>query len=427
MARIAHLLDHPGHGDSRVFRAALAQCEAGHNVKIFTLNRTGVDGPKSPHTNLKVVQCYFDSTRVIPVLSRLSAARRFLRRKTVAGNTAMASSSPSVSPVVIPQWKRELGLRFWHRATFRALKADVLSFKPSIIHAHDLTMLPSGIQLAKNSSAKVIYDSHEYERSRNLVPPGRAEAIRIAFESTAIAKADAVICVSDSIADQLMADYNIPRPQVILNASEHSLTGCLTREDLRLPEAARIAIYLGSLQPGRGLEMAIDALIDQPGWARLIMGSASEARYAALQNRADEKKVGDRVFVRRPVPSDDVCDVISLCDVSLIPVQNTCLSYDYALPNKLFQSVRAGLPIIATPLTEISAFIKYHQVGQVAQGFSAEDIAAALSGESSRVQVDCNSFWPYSAEAVTLSYQKITTALLENIDLPEFERLPHMR
>lgn len=426
MARIAHLLDHPGHGDSRVFRAALAQCEAGHEVVIFALNRTGKNGPDPGHKNLKIIQCHFDETRVIPIFSRLAAARRDFSFKPSPAPLAEKRTLRPLSEPVVPRLKRELGLQFWHRSVFLTIQASVTKFVPHVIHAHDLTMLPSGEKLASKLEAKLIYDSHEYERSRNLVSHERAEAIRIAFEAPSIKKADIVICVSDSIADQLKADYGIIRPQVIPNASEQIRSGSLTRKSLNLPESAKIAGYVGSLQPGRGLMTAIEALVFQPNWTLMIMGVGSAERYASLEARAEEKNVKDRVFIRTAIARERVCDAISLCDISLIPMQNTCLSYDYSLPNKLFQSVQANVPIVSTPLTEISAFINYFKAGCISKGFSASDIADALSSDLPKLHVDEHRFKPYSAERVERDYQRLTTALLENRVLPASARLPHM-
>jgi len=428
MARIAHILDHPGHGDNRVFRAAEAQKSAGHNVVIFALNRTGEIGPSAKDTGLEIQQCVFDNAKVIPFLSTISA----LRRGTTRGRTdKKPSNNPQKQSLSVqksaPNWKRALGLLFWHKAAYRAVKSQVENFAPDIIHAHDLTMLPTGVKLAETLGIKLIYDSHEYERSRNQIISPHLDKIRMAFETKSISKVHAVICVSDSIADKLAEDYTIPRPQVIPNGAEGSVTHSYKRQSFNLPVTERLAAYFGSLQPGRGLSTAIEAIAMTPDWCLLIMGAANEMRYEQLRLLISQHNVQDRVFIRTPVAHDDVCNVMAICDATLIPLQNTCLSYDYALPNKLFQSIKAGVPVIVTPLKELSSFTKYFGVGTIAKGMTAHDISQALNQPHPKISTSDNELSPYSAEAIKKRYQTLTQSLLANEPILPTERLPHMR
>jgi glycosyltransferase involved in cell wall biosynthesis len=78
------------------------------------------------------------------------------------------------------------------------------------------------------------------------------------------------------------------------------------------------------------------------------------------------------------VPSDQVVDFVSGADCSVVAIQNVCLSYYFCLPNKLFESVLAGLPIAAANLLELRRFVEDIGVGVVMDETDPKDIARAI-------------------------------------------------
>ena len=49
------------------------------------------------------------------------------------------------------------------------------------------------------------------------------------------------------------------------------------------------------------------------------------------------------------------------------------------LPNKLFEFLMAGVPVLASPLTDVTAIIKAYDVGQVVSSLAPVDIGAAIN------------------------------------------------
>jgi len=434
MANIAHFLDHPGHHDSRVFRAVEAQKCDGHRVEIFALNRSSEFQTDAPwqYKGMVINPCHFKDEDLIPILSGIAAARKRRHQPNLESPNRQSKKTDDKpmarrETLPAPRLKQVLGQLFWDRAVFKALKRAVLEFNPDIIHAHDLTMLPTGHKIARLTQANLIYDSHEYERSRNLPPPPLTNHIRLSREKRFIKKASAVICVSDSIADQLAQDYRLPRPSVIPNVSTSKLSKSYTRQDFGIPAGTKIVGYFGSTQVGRGLEHAIFALNDIPEWTLLIVGQASESRIADLKAFASNSGVEDRLIIHPPVASSQVVNAMAVCDVTLAPLQRTCLSYEYALPNKAFQSMAANVPILVTPLTEISAFVRYFDAGVVMKGFGSNEIVKAIRDLNIKtITPKIRDLKPYSAETISDNYKLLTSAVVNNGPLPIIPKLPHM-
>ena len=376
-ARIAILLDHSGLHDSRVARQAGTLKAAGYDVTVFCLNpdETATD---VMHDGVLYVQCFLNAENTVPVLSGL--ARRFRPRPL---HTIDAPSGPTVqSNAEVGSAKRTLGALFSFSNALKAVSPAVIAYRPDIIHAHDLNMLPAGVALCKQMNCKLVYDSHEYERSRNSNPGAGEHRVRMYNERRAIARADCVITVSDSIADALARTYNLDRPSVILNTPQPykiPKSETVTRKTYDLPAGVKVGIYIGTMSRGRGIEEALQSLTEISDLHIAIMGPATASRRSQISDYACALGVSERCHILPAASDADITSIIKLCDFCWIPIQKTCLSYDFALPNKLFQSYEAGLPIFSTPLFEISQFIEYFGCGAVAKGFDGSAQAAALA------------------------------------------------
>ena len=93
---------------------------------------------------------------------------------------------------------------------------------------------------------------------------------------------------------------------------------------------------------------------------------------------ADSAGVAERLHFVHPVPSEEVVGFLEDADASVIPIQNVCLSYAFCFPNKLLESVFAGVPVAVSDLVELRRFVTEHNVGVVMDERTAATIALAL-------------------------------------------------
>ena len=97
-----------------------------------------------------------------------------------------------------------------------------------------------------------------------------------------------------------------------------------------------------------------------------------------LMSLARELGVGERVRFVPPVPSHEVPAYLSGADLAVSPIIGDAASYDMALPNKLFEFLHAGLPIVTSDIAAMSAFVTAHDLGQVFRQGDPADCARAV-------------------------------------------------
>ena len=267
---------------------------------------------------------------------------------------------------------------FYVRSLSRAVRD-----RADVYHGHDLSALWPAYLAAKLTRGKVVYDSHELFAERNTAyKEGMLikTAIRLQ-ESFLLGRVDRVITVNESIAKELQVRYHAARkPDVVMNCPSLVLTERtnLLRERLALPKGTPIILDIGGITFNRGLEQTIEALRFIVGPVFVMLGPGKLGFINHLREHAQKFAVSDRVIFAPAVPHNEVALYASGADVSVAPIQNVCLSYYYCSPNKLFESIMAGLPVAASNFPEMRAVIEADQIGAVFDPAKPQEIAAAI-------------------------------------------------
>jgi glycosyltransferase involved in cell wall biosynthesis len=322
--------------------------------------------------------------RVVYMKSRRKLRRVFILtrhwiRRTIrrSRRRLMLMTRKVLQTLLLPIHRPSVFAQFW-----KAAEREALDWGPDVLHAHDLNVLPPATRIAAEGGQPVVYDSHELWTRRNR--HGLRPVARVFDrwqERRLIRQVALVITVSGSIADWLQDKYHLDeRPMVLRNipGAWDEIRGESLRTLAGANDEQQIVIYTGRITTGRGIEETIDALPELGGDVLLIMLGYGDPLYLEkLVARADRGGVADRVRVVGPVPSDQVSATASQADVALVAIQPICLSYRYSLPNKLFEAIQGGVPVIASDLPDISAFVTAHDVGRL---FAPSDVAAFKSG-----------------------------------------------
>jgi len=295
------------------------------------------------------------------------------------------------------------------------------AFDPDVVHAHDLYTLLAGSRIAGKSGAHLIYDSHELEIGRNGNYGIYEKMFRANAERLLIGRTDHVITVCDSIADFLADRYKIARPLVVHNVPDTvKTTACSDdiRRRLRLSSTTPLAIYVGGVTINRGVENCIRALDHIDGIHLATIGKRYAPVEAEILRIADELGVRDRVHLIDPVHPHEVVSFIHTADVSLIPIQNVCLSYQFCFPNKLLESLMAGLPVVVARLHELTCMVELTKAGLVVDETDpksiADGICAVLSDRNcfvptpqTRALLDRTYSWQRQKEKLRLLYEQL--------------------
>jgi glycosyltransferase involved in cell wall biosynthesis len=262
----------------------------------------------------------------------------------------------------------------------------ILALRPDAIHAHDVVTLSTGALAADRLGARLIYDSHELERHTNdhALNLWTKQWIR-RYETDFAGRCDAVVTVSGSIADWLEREYRIARPVVVGNAPSLRTPSVArsgpidtVRKRLRLDPSARVIVYVGSVTVDRGLEVCVRALKELAGVHFAVVGPRYDVTKTCMLEAAAEADAAERLHFVDPVPPADIMSFIADADCSVMAIQNICLSYYYCFPNKLLESVFAGLPVVVSDLLELRRFVTEYGVGVVVDQCNPRSIANGI-------------------------------------------------
>jgi len=271
-------------------------------------------------------------------------------------------------------------------AYFKYISQAVKVVKNSnILHCHDLNTMPIAFIVKKlyNKSIKIVYDAHEYETEMNHLSK-RSRKLMYFFEKRLIKLADKVITVSDSIADEYVKLYPfIEKPSLVLNCPPYRKSTDkkhnIFRERFKIQDSAIIFLYQGSLSKGRGLELILEAFQTIPNkrYTLVIMGYGELEEYT--NNIANQNT---NIFFHEAVSPSVLLNYTSSADIGLSIIQNTCLSYYYCLPNKMFEYIMAEIPLMVSNLPEMSKVVSQHGIGLILDADSTEGIHQAIEKTS---------------------------------------------
>jgi len=241
--------------------------------------------------------------------------------------------------------------------------------KADVYHCHDLNTLYIGQKLAKKHKARLVYDSHELYvyRNRPYIPPRIFHKKEEAFERKYIQRADAVITVSKSIAGYMEKKYNIEKPHLIMNAPKKNKAPegvkYSLRKELNLNDNQKLLLYSGGITFSRGLDRVIESLAEMEELFFVMMGYGQEGFKNYLKAVAVNHGVSNRMAFYGPVPSEKVTAWTASADLGIAPIENVCLSYYYCAPNKIFEYIQGGLPVVASNFPDLKNIVEKNDIG----------------------------------------------------------------
>jgi glycosyltransferase involved in cell wall biosynthesis len=249
-----------------------------------------------------------------------------------------------------------------------------------IYDARDAYPLLACYLAARLRRAALVYDSDELATGRNWAHasiPAFAWAMR-RYEGF-FARRATVITSDHGRADVLERIHRIRRPTIVLNVPE-VIEHVERDEDFRreaLGLRRYLLIYQGVVIPNRGLSEMIDAMRELPACRLAIVGYG--ALLETLKAKVADEGLEDAVRFFDPVPFETLMRCTAAADVGVIPLVGSCLSYVTAAPNKLFEYMMVGIPVVATDLPDMARVVREERCGTlIGDPTSPSSIAAAV-------------------------------------------------
>lgn len=257
----------------------------------------------------------------------------------------------------------------------------LLWHKADILVSNDLdTLLPNWI-VAGLKRIPLVYDSHEYFTGvPELAGRPRTQSVWKWIERRTVPGLKYAFTVNAEIARLYEEEYGV-KFRVLRNVPEPRETvlkekGALRRE-LQLPEDGALVILQGAgINIDRGAEEAVQAMKYMEGVTLLIVGAGDVI--PALKKNVKESGLDSKVvFIDRKAPGE-LYRYTSSADIGLSLDKDTNLNYKYSLPNKLFDYIHAGIPVLASNLPEVRRIVEQYGIGHIVASHDPRAIADAI-------------------------------------------------
>jgi glycosyltransferase involved in cell wall biosynthesis len=304
----------------------------------------------------------------------------------------------------------EKGPLFYAEYNFR-LFFYLLFHKADILVANDLDTLFANYYASKLKGSKLVHDSHEYYTG---VPEleGRpfVKSIWKSIEKCIFPKLTAIYTVNDSIAklykDEYAVDVKVVRNFPVLIKENNR--NPKTRKELNLPENKKIILYQGSVNVDRGLLEAVEAMQYVENAILFIIGDGDileEVKARTLQFGLVEK-----VIFRKKIPFEELWNYTSHADLGISLDKDTNINYKYSLPNKIFDFVHAGVPVLASDLVEIRKIFSKFDIGVLIENHDPKHIAEKINfmlSDSGKREIWCETASRASKEFCWQNEEKV--------------------
>ena len=301
---------------------------------------------------------------------------------------------PESKPLQVPFEARRMRLPFKRGAGFYAalqlgLFRALLRTDVDAIWANDLDTLLPAFLMARIKGLPLVYDSHEYfTEAAGLTGRPFQRGVWLMVERAIFPRLKAVITVNEGIADAYFNRYPRAlggRPLVVRNMprmrEKAAPSSVNWRERLGIPAEAPFLIVQGAyLDQDRGVVQAVKALQEHTAAYLVVVGAGEEWEWAQSQ----VESFNGRLVVLPKMAFDELCSLTASADVGLSLDQGVHGNYLMSLPNKLFDYIHAGIPVVASPMPEVVRVVEAWNIGRVVRDSSPAGIIEAVDAVIAR-------------------------------------------
>lgn len=249
----------------------------------------------------------------------------------------------------------------------------LLFHKTEIIWANDLDVLWPVVLMKRFRGTKVIYDSHEYfTEAEGLTGRERIKAIWTRIEKRCVPHVDLFITVNESIASIYREKYNrevcVQRNMPVLVEDDSG------NEDLF--DVKTVVLQGAYIDPDRGGMELVEAFQYLEGIQLLIVGAGRDLEN--MKRRIVELHLEEKVKVLPRMSYSELKKLTQRVHLGVSLDKPLHLNYTLSLPNKLFDYIHAGVPVLVSNLIEPARIVNEFQVGEIVEDVTPKSIAKGI-------------------------------------------------
>lgn len=284
----------------------------------------------------------------------------------------LPTSLPVSRTYEIRRWSYPInkGIGFYFLMNLRIM--FFLLIAPSYVYAlaNDADTLPGICIAAKIRRKKIIFDAHEwFSEVPELAHRKIVKKIWKLIEKFFIPRVDFAVTVNEALANIFTKKFG-KQFHVIRNVPEYN-----PAQDSGPYFPTKKLIYIGAINKDRGIELMLHTMKLLPDFHLQIVGSGDLMH--SCQQMARTLGISNVTFTGR-VPFYEVMNFARNACLGLSFEEDSCGNYHYALPNKWFTYVHAGIPVLVSNLPLLAEYTRKYKVGEILTSRNPEAIARQI-------------------------------------------------
>lgn len=284
-------------------------------------------------------------------------------------------------------------LNIWATFSYHRKRRTILKFlesypehRPQLILCHDYFTVDVALEVGRRTGAPVSVDCHEYALGQYMHDQRWVRWHRPvvkALQDGFYPRVSGATTVCDGIADLLTAEHYLKRRACVVRS-----TPFYAEQPFRATGDVITVLYHGEIYPTRMLHTAVRSLrLWRPEFRLVLRGYADAAYIEELRQIASENGVSSRLVIEPPVPLAQIVSVANQADIGYFVHLDTSPQRRFALPNKFFEYVMAGLALVVSDMPEMARLVREHDLGALVPECEEEAIARVINSLD-RVSID---------------------------------------
>ena len=265
-----------------------------------------------------------------------------------------------------------------------------LKGKYDILHCHEFNPLLYTILLKKLTNGKIIWDCHEdypslistkIDRNGLLKENRNFKSLINLLIKLAVRNVNTILTITPPLVKRYK---KYKRTLILPNFPPSNLFNKNLKNDniRKMYENKQIVVYQGGIKRGRGMGLILTSLEivkrKIPDLVFVVLGGEIEKTGWSKESEKFLADHSDSIITTGWVEYDKMAPYLAQADLGIIMNKPTHYNNRIGLPNKLFEYLACGLPVISSNLPEIKKIIERNECGIILNSEEPKKIAKSI-------------------------------------------------